>query len=91
MLTAVLLINITPSSVIVNIPSYFHLHGQSFDYSLLCVFEYIYFVLLSSHEQDKRSFIIKNASFSGIALHIKDIGVMIYYQSTSHCPTCVIF
>ena len=76
-LTATLLINITFFSVTANMSPYSRSHGQSFDYSLLRTFECVCFVLLSSHEWDKLSSKTSKCIFSGIALLIKDIDVVI--------------
>src|SRR5438270_6556877 len=54
-LTATLLINVTPSSAIGNVTSYSRMHTSPFDYSLLRTFGCTCFVLLPIHEKDKLS------------------------------------
>src|SRR3954463_8296160 len=54
-LTATLLINITPSSAIGNETPHSRMHNTSFDYTLLRTFGCVCFVLLPPHEKDKLS------------------------------------
>src|SRR3954471_18438929 len=54
-LTATLLINVTPSSVIGDVSPYSRMHGVPFDYSSLRTFGCVCFVLLPNHEKDKLS------------------------------------
>src|SRR3954466_104128 len=54
-LTATLLINVTPSSAIGNVTPYSRMHTSPFDYSLLRTFGCTCFVLLPTHEKDKLS------------------------------------
>src|SRR4051812_16667415 len=54
-MTAALLINITPSSATTDASPYSRMHGSMFDYTLLRSFGYVCFVLLPSHERDKLS------------------------------------
>ena len=63
--TAALLINMTPSSVVVALSPCIRLHDHSFDYSLFRTFECVCFVLLSSQERDKLSSKISKCIFVG--------------------------
>ena len=71
MLTAVLLSNITTSSVTANMSTYSHLHRHSFDYSLPHTFGCFCFFLLPSYEQDKLSPKTKKCIFLGYSFTYK--------------------
>ena len=90
-LIAVLLINITPSSIVAALSPYTRLHGHSFDYSLLHTFGCVCFILSLLRNEINYPSKLVNVFFLDIALLIKNVNFMSPLPTSSNFLTCVTF